>query len=704
MLRLSKTLRSNLTKILTFASPYFNSLRKNYWHIIIITLHLICLLGVSVTAQKTADELIGKLYQIWENHYHNHSADLISGDAKAVEVLFEFNNDTTTNYDNIIYDLKIAEAALYKKHWGVDWNTNYLINSAPGMEMADNIIYRSRIQTEVKWNVLNNGYLENKFKSQIKENEALMYQIQNNQSIHKRKLLPTWHTIIYHFNLQKINLLNTRLEIAKSKLESAYQLYDKGLVLQEEMLKNAEDYAEVKSLLNIYEDYNAQLTGYITPRTNQSYPLIDINYPAIIEAVSAPLNDSVAQLVRSSIELESKRINTINFSVFTRYNYYDLINLNNVDRSFFTFGAAVGVPLNFDQKEKNRVNELKLQSLSQPDPTQQVQLQQDVLSYFYEFRYKFKQFNSFYHKTLYYKELLRKEEARYAIDKLSFNPLKALRLLDDLLAVETELIDIKQQMYLYLLRIYLTLPNSSLNELFTVSAIEDLDMNQKLLTFDEAYIWSKTVLEYSPEFIVAYCKKLNLNAVAVSLPSDDARSLALTSQLREAKISTTLLIGKNQLIHEGIEEYLEGISQKKYRSNIVGIHLDIEPHTFDDWKGNEAMYLSKYLIMLQSAQKIAINNGWSISVSLPLYYPSDVMNEIFSSVDQVYFMCYENVKSDYLLRKMEPYPAEKIVVALRTEDFQSVDQINEKIREIELKRVFGGYIIHDLGRLIQIDK
>jgi hypothetical protein len=682
----------------------FSTLKKALHHIRIISFSLVVVMSHSALAQKSADELISKLYKVWEKHYHTYSSDLISGDVKHVESLFDFGVDTTTNYENILFDLKLAEAALYKKHWGIDWNTNYLINTAPGMDVADNIIYRSRVQTEVKWNVLNNGYLENKFKSQIKENEALIYQIHNSQSAHKRKLLPVWHAIIYHFNLEKITLLYTRLEIAKSKLEIAYQLYDKGLVLQEEMLKNAEDYAEVKSLLKIYEDYNTQLTNYITPRASQKYPLIDINYPAILEAVSAPFNDSIAQLVRSSIELESKRINTINFSVFTRYNYYDLVNLNNTDRSFFTFGAAIGVPLNFDQKEKNRVNELKLQSITHEEPEKSLQLQQDVLSYFYEFRYKLKQFNSFYHKTLFYKELLRKEEARYIIDQLSFNPLKALRLLDDLLSVETELIDLKQQMYLYLLRIYLTVPNSTLTELFTITHLEDVGRGEQQTTFNEVYIWSKTVLEYSPEFIVSYCKKQGVQSVAVSLPSDENSASTLVAQFKDADISTSVLIGKNQLIHGGIEDYLDDLSKKKYHSSINGIHLDIEPHVFDDWKGNESSYLQKYITLLQKAKEIAAKNGWRIVVSIPVYYPIDVVQQIFAIVDSVYFMCYENIKTDYLLRKMEPYPADKIVIALRTEDFQSVIELNEKIKEINQLRVFGGYIIHDLGRLIVFEK
>ena len=102
---------------------------------------------ISVSAQNTTDELINKLYQLWDKHYIGYSVNHIEGDKNEAVKLFNTKSDSL-DFDTkfLMHDLKMAEADVIGKDWGIDWNTNYLINTAPGMDVADNIIYRSRVQ------------------------------------------------------------------------------------------------------------------------------------------------------------------------------------------------------------------------------------------------------------------------------------------------------------------------------------------------------------------------------------------------------------------------------------------------------------------------------------------------------------------------------------------------------------------------------
>ena len=77
------------------------------------------------------------------------------------------------------------------------------------------------------------------------------------------------------------------------------------------------------------------------------------------------------------------------------------------------------------------------------------------------------------------------------------------------------------------------------------------------------------------------------------------------------------------------------------------------------------------------------------------------------TVDEIYFMCYENVKTDYLVNKLTTYTddgLDKIVVALRTEDFASRVELEDKITEIEKLTGIKKFAYHDLRRMISFDR
>ena len=84
----------------------------------------------------------------------------------------------------------------------------------------------------------------------------------------------------------------------------------------------------------------------------------------------------------------------------------------------------------------------------------------DLLNTVYEFRYKLKQYNNFYEKHKKYEELLRIERVKEKLQYFEFNPIAALNLLDDILSIEVEMLDLQQQMYLFLLDIIAKTPGT----------------------------------------------------------------------------------------------------------------------------------------------------------------------------------------------------------------------------------------------------
>ena len=98
-------------------------------------------------------------------------------------------------------------------------------------------------------------------------------------------------------------------------------------------------------------------------------------------------NVSVVALQLANLELQNKPLNDINLRAYSRYNYYDLITTTS-NRSFFTFGLSLGVPLVFDKKETQNLIRLKREELESVNPENNIDVKKDVLGDFYELRYK----------------------------------------------------------------------------------------------------------------------------------------------------------------------------------------------------------------------------------------------------------------------------------------------------------------------------
>ena len=162
------------------------------------------------------------------------------------------------------------------------------------------------------------------------------------------------------------------------------------------------------------------------------------------------------------------------------------------------------------------------------------------------------------------------------------------------------------------------------------------------------------------------------------------------------------MIGSNKLLNTGIAGFLDTLKLNLNLAQIKGIHLDIEPHTFDDFKENKEQYFKKYINVLKQAKQFADNNKLELSVSIPLSYPDEILNEINSVCNQVYLMAYENVDPDFISRKTTEEKAilkNKCVLALRTKDFDNRTSMDETFKKLGFEKT----AYHDLDDLIKFD-
>jgi hypothetical protein len=672
------------------------------------------LLGLNGFSQnQTISEYINQLYQTWDSTYNQYDISHISGDSntgiqliKNIPVRVE-DSAQSVNVYNLEQQVKLQEANVLKGDIGLDASASYAYNLDPGFGFEDNLFYDQKLRVALGMDLLKSGYFSNHNQAKIKFNEVEMMRLRAPEDQKQLDRYLKWHNIIYQFNLKKIEVLKTREQLATNRVDMATKLNLLKHVTQKELITTISSHAEIQSMLNIYEGYNDQLSAelHVTDQSATDFPLLDIDYTYSYKLLTLEEPDSITMLMLENIELDDKAIHDFKLKPYVAYNFFDLVSTNPDYRNYFSVGVSVSAPLNFNTKNKNNLKEAKT-NLAVTPSSDHSEIQQDVLTQFYEFRYKLKQFSTLYHKRKMYEELVRRERVKHSIAPLTFNPIEALELLDNLMQIDIELLDTKQQMYLKVLNIYTDLPYTKANKLIKPITMNDDDLNKNKHS-SGIYIWSSSVKKYDPAIIGHYLDLNRINKVTISLNNNaEARTktFELIALLAKNNVEIEIMIGKNSLINGGFTTYMETLGKNVNWKHISAIHLDVEPHVSKDWHENKAFYLKKYHDLVNEVRTYCDSKSIQLGVSIPTHYPVEDIKQIFETVDRVYFMCYENVKTDFIVRKTNSYPTNKTYIALRTNDFKNRLEMEEKFEDIQSKMNVAGFVIHDFGSLIDFDK
>jgi hypothetical protein len=139
----------------------------------IIATLIIVVFSLALTAQADVSKNIQELHSIWNKHDSTYSYNHLEGSSSDALGLLE-QGGGTANFTslNLNSEIRTLESEMLEKDWGLQWKSGGQVYSLPGLEVADNLVYRSRLKSEISWGILNNGYFDNQYKSQIRLNEA----------------------------------------------------------------------------------------------------------------------------------------------------------------------------------------------------------------------------------------------------------------------------------------------------------------------------------------------------------------------------------------------------------------------------------------------------------------------------------------------------------------------------------------------------
>jgi hypothetical protein len=680
------------------------------------TFLLICICA-NLTAQTMASDSVAirkqitALTNLWLA-YQPYSQKITQYDSLSTGLrLYPAVNAKTDTANNPQLDLIELEKQQLQVDKGLRINGSYAENFTTGAG-DENLFYRRRAQAGLEWNVMSGGYFANQNSIQQLDNQAAITSLKLTEKTSSVQELKTYNTIIYIFNHEKTGLIAQRSKIMNEKLEIVSRLYAIQAIPYLTYLETQKQQADILAMYNLYAAYNNEMNGLIADSLLPNYALcaFDIDADKLFKyAGTTNISDSINKLVLENIRLENAPVNNIEFNLYLRYNYYDYGVFAPVqNRNFLSAGASVSAPIYFGRRPQQQVvaTQEKILQYSQTEASNTRNL--TLANALYEFRYKLKQFENFHSKRRTYVELLRIELIKQQFGDLEFNPLTALTLLDELLQIDIEMADLRQQLYLILLDIHHELP--------AVSAIDytkswnPLALPVARQTFDQhIYIWSSSQQEYSASFITNYLIQQSVRTAIISPGKTNEsykRTAVLMDSLQRVHIETQLMLGENSLLkRKNISTYLDSVYTKLGATTFEYLHLDVEPHTFSDWDTRKQEYLDQYLVMINEVQKWCSKNQKKLAVSIPVFYPTDFLSKLYPLTDKVYLMAYEQKDASKVAEKTKEeraIDADKTIIAIRTKEFTDKQSMNDFLLLLSDKTTQNVFAIHDFNSLVKL--
>ncbi len=662
-------------------------------------------------AQNSLDSAIDghihDLVAVWDRHNNLTFNHLFVNDTLRSGTDFQlFAGEEQDRMKQLRLAMNKQEQLIYKKNIGMQLVGGYQQNlNNPAIDPNEIVVFRQKLQVGLDWDLFSQGLYENRARyKQLKyENKAIQYQRPDVLSFQQRSN----KEVISLFNTTKLKVLATRKQMLDQQKQIIDRLYALKQITTDSYIRLIQNQTDAEGQTYLYGDYNSAAERLGPGSAGRELPpLVDIDIEKLFRLTEAGMADSAVQyFMQAQTQQGNYFLRDLSLKASVKYNFYDLYGSKVPNRSYVSVGMNFSVPLAFNYSNKKELNRLQAELIEEKSKSLVTEDQNYFfINTFYEYRSKLRQYFNLLQKRRAYEELIRTEQVKQKMSDIAFNPNAALYILSDYWNTAIDLLDLKQDMYKLLVSINAKLPSYKISDF--VKPVDKKyfrpgDKNQ----FKAVYIWSDVFKNHDIKLISDYCALNEFTHLIISYnPGRDYTAKVNEFISKNYTRHLALMVSSNKLlINQNISSYLDSLKKAVDLTFVQEIHLDIEPHAMDGFKENKEEYFKKYLLLLKQAKQFTDKNRLELSVSIPLHYPAEVLKEVFASCSHVYLMTYENVKPEHISEKTKEEMAldpDKVVIALRTKDFNSRADMDQHFKTIQAKKM----AYHDLDDLISFDK
>ncbi|RRJ91169.1 hypothetical protein EG240_06600 [Paenimyroides tangerinum] len=575
---------------------------------------------------------------------------------------------------------------------GLKWVSDFTHNFGLGGSDDEDIYFRSKVSTGLDWVILGEGsYFKHK-------NDLKLNQIENRKDslelvlfkksdVSEKKI----ETLKYIFDIQRIELLKKFAEFLKAKVVYTNNLFEAKLINLPEKLKIQNDYSKINNHIELSESYLSKDDNQTLLSEYGNIPNIDLDVLNIEKQELTDLLTLDSEIIELQKELIRKdRKNSDRPSLRTRVRYNVFNSEGAFNRSFASVGASLSVPIRFG---KDQALEYKIESFDAKLELQRTKAKERLEKLHYDFYFQKNELKNLQNDVKYIEALIENETQVYEKHILNFSPEKYIDYSMQLLRKKLEILDVNQSISEYFVTYQLlSAPKSQLNDNVAIETIleEPIEIpleDKKLAVATSTYLWSDTFKAETNQSLIEALNKNNIKMLFLSPGESNQEKLKdFVVQAKQNQVEVHRLIGENSYAKNqlGIKKLIRKINHLD-KENFTGIHLDIEPHTFSDYRENIDSYVENMNTIFTLVNQWCEDNDVKLSVSVPMNLTEKNAKVLKKLNIKTYIMAYENVDQKKLLKRTEKLRnilKENFVWVLRLSDFENVEILNTALNEL----------------------
>lgn len=554
-------------------------------------------------------------------------------------VNFSSSDISSRNAADLTIDPKNKE---FKSKPHLNWVSDMSYNFSPGFGDDDNIFYRARVSSGLDWLALGEGSLksqkmQNALNEKMRNIDVLEKQKYKKEIIHRQNM----SQVRAAFDARKIKLLSDYENLLKLQNEFTVKQNKNGL-------KNDAEAAQSKYRLDKISIERKSLESLIKNNDSQNFnnEIVNSEIPDLMAVenidFSALVKDkeTALKMEKELLDMKRKRDKQPDLRLKLRYNYYSALSR---DRNFASVGATFNLPVTRSNNDLESEDEIRLKENSLQD----MQLvYRDRLSTMYREYYLLKSEIEVLESEIKYLEAELKLNSTNEKSN-TFSPAPYLATAEKLLNNQIQICDKKADLYEKYLE-YKMLSG-------TDNSAEGL---QKLANDDnvgkETYIWSSFFTNYSNAYIINLMNHWHINRVFLSVGkvTDLVKVADFMTLAAQNNIQVYRLIGENSYAatDNGFPDLQVALQDAK-NMGFAAVHLDIEPHTFDDYKANVDLYAQRLINLFSNSKIWCTQNNMDLGVSVPMHLPAEVATVLHDNDIMTYIMAYDVLTLDKKLNK-----------------------------------------------------
>ena len=655
-------------------------------YILLLSITLLSAHAQKRIENRNLNDLVLSLSDIYEDAQFLVDSVKVSGDSR-MGLWYDFLQDDNITVLGQDEQKSNIDATSGIPDLGIKWASEVNSNFKTGTPNSEDVFSRFRLSSGLDWAIWGEGSFmqsrkERAKQTKVQERDSWIENI-NIQNIDLRNKLYIIQSI---FDAHRLILFKAYQLLILKQYQHLKAMYTQGLINEVPLSEITHEINNVQysmDLINAYGPQNKELNKssayWDLPSGYTDLPKFNL----LEEQIASNNKAKLFELERGVTQVERKGKSDFSVKLKLRYNYTEYSSRES--KTYPSVGLTVSVPLNFNSSSKQAKYELN--EKTEAFEHDRISLLQELRERHYHFSSSKKELLTLENDLEHIKIQLNAEKNKKAKSQQEFTPTTYIDLAKKFYWKQNEILQKQQDLCEEFVSFHLRA--GFVNSGDKASLSDSLLLTkQNVQNFDEisTYLWSSFFIKKTNKELLDILKKANINTVFFSPGSSDISKINdFISLCNSSGIEVYRLISENSYAakDDGVDKLrkkLETIAPQGF----AGIHLNIEPHTFDDYRENIDKYTERMNIIFKETRLWCDNHNMGLSVSAPMHLPLENASVLKAEGVDTYIMAYENSNQLKLLNRtinLRNLLGDNTAWAIRISDFNSPEEMN---RELDL--------------------